>query len=71
MAKATCERDDAYDDLAVMGVDGEYDAHDLAIPAGDLQTIGRPALVGRRRDHASHGRRGEPRTLLRYGGESV
>lgn len=41
---------DPGDDFAVMGVDGEGDAHHLAIPAWYLKTIGRPALVGGSRD---------------------
>ena len=40
---------DPGDDFAVMGVDGEGDAHYLAVPARDLKAIGWPALVGGRR----------------------
>ena len=44
---------DPGDDFAVMCVDRKGDAHHLAIPAGDLKTIGRPALVGGSRDDAA------------------
>jgi hypothetical protein len=37
-------------DLAVMGVDGEGDANHLAVPAGDLEAVGSPALIGGGRD---------------------
>lgn len=40
-------------DFAVMGVNGEGDAHHLAIPARDLKAIGRPALVGDSCDDAA------------------
>src|SRR5690242_6743696 len=43
-------------DLAVVGVDGEGDVDELAVPAGDLEAIGRPALVrGRGNDSAPAG----------------
>jgi hypothetical protein len=34
------------------GVDGKDEAHDLAIPAGDFQAFGGPALIGRQGDNA-------------------
>jgi hypothetical protein len=36
---------DPDDDFAVMGVDGDGDAHNLIVPAWDLKVIGCPALV--------------------------
>ena len=44
---------DPGDDLAVMGVDGEGDAHHLAVPAWNLKAIGCPTLVRGRRDDAA------------------
>lgn len=44
---------DPGNDFAVMGVDGEGDAHHLAIPAWYLKAIGRPALIGGGRDDAA------------------
>ena len=41
---------DLGDDFTVMGVDGEGDANNLAVPAWDLKAIGRSALVGCSRD---------------------
>ena len=41
------------DDLTIARVDREGDADHLAIPASDLQRIGRPALVGRQGDDAA------------------
>ncbi len=41
---------DPGDDLAVVGVDGEGDADDLTVPAGDLEAVGRPSLIGPGRD---------------------
>ena len=40
-------------DFAVMGVDGEGDAHHLTVPARDLKAIGRPALIGGSRNDAA------------------
>ena len=34
------------DDLAVMGVENERAADDVAVPAGELETVGAPAQIG-------------------------
>ena len=39
------------DHLAVVAVEGEGDAHDLAVPAGELQAVGAPADVRADRHH--------------------
>jgi hypothetical protein len=44
------------DDLAVMGVEGEGAADDLAVPAGELETVRAPSEVG-----AHRRRSGSPR----------
>jgi hypothetical protein len=49
-ADAAARGANAGHDLAIVGVDGEGDADDLAVPAGDLEAIRGPALVRGRGD---------------------
>src|SRR5205807_2766498 len=42
---------DPTDDLAVMAIEGEGEAHDLAVPAGKLEAIRAPADVGAQRSN--------------------
>jgi len=34
------------DDLTVVAIEGEGDAHDLAVPAGELEAVRAPADIG-------------------------
>src|SRR5204863_1762797 len=46
-------RGDPTDDLAIMAIEGEGEAHDLAVPAGELERVRTPPMIGAdRRDLA-------------------
>ena len=53
------------DDFSVAGVDGEDEAHDLAIPAADFQAVGRPAVIGRQGNNAAFMRADRPMADMR------
>lgn len=53
LAGDACGGSDPADDLAVMAVECEGGAHDLAVPAGELQTVRAQADVGPQCDDAA------------------